>query len=83
MGYSTRNNGDIRDFWPDDDADNLYITGSPLLDEIVERARAHFGERFDLNRIIIEPEHIHTSCLTYDQYDGSDWTNFIHISLVG
>lgn len=82
MGYSTRNNGAITDFWPDNDENTLYLTGPRTLAEIHDLAREHFGNRFKLGKIEIEPEYIHTSCLYYDQHDSSDWTNFLKITLL-
>ncbi len=79
MGYSYRNNGQITDFWPDDTEDCFYLTGDWGLDAMVEFCKEKWGDAIDLTKIRITSEHIHTSCLTYDSYDSSDYTNFIVI----
>ena len=80
MGYSTRNNGQIRDFTPDDTKDEFYILGSASMEEIMNRAKQHFGENTWLNDISIRGERIHTRCLTYDLYDPSDYDDYLIIS---
>ena len=81
MGYSYRNNGQITDYWPDNNENTLYIEdlGLETIGTILDRAREHFGEGVDLRDLNIQASQIHTSCLTYDQYDPSDYTNFIVI----
>jgi hypothetical protein len=77
MGYSTLNNGAIKDFWPDDDEDTVYLFGDISLDELLTGCVEKWGCGISYNDLTISSEHIHTECLTYDQYDGSDYTNFI------
>lgn len=81
MGYSYRNNGNITDYWPDDDSNNLYIPSHDALSisEILEKIKEHFGETSNFEEFTIQAEHIHTSCLTYDSYDSGDYTMFLHI----
>lgn len=83
MGYSTRNGGLITDYWPDDCAKCFYITSdsNPSLAEILDRAKEKWGDDIDLGRIRIGAEKIHTSCLTYDLYDPSDYTEFVVVTL--
>lgn len=78
MGYSTRNNGQIKDFQPDNDENTLYVAGSMTFEELSEAIIAHFGD-VTPDQITIESEYIHTSCITYDLYDPGDYTNFIII----
>lgn len=80
MGYSTRSCGNIRTFWPDDTENSFYIESSASIQDILDRARRTWPQA-DLNNIRIEAQHIHTDCLGYDQYDSSDYTNFLCISL--
>jgi hypothetical protein len=76
----------IRCFTPDDSPTVLHIQSSfstLSLEEILERARDHFGADVDLSTLTIEAEHIHTRCLGFDQYDGGDWDDFIVITKIG
>ncbi len=81
MGYTYRNNGAITDFWPDDTDDTIYITGEHTLGELIDLAIAKFKPNFRIDNVEIAAEYIHTSCLTYDQYDSSDYTCFTVIRL--
>lgn len=81
MGYTTRNNGQITDFWPDDTDKEFYICEGAGLGLILEHAKSKFGDAIDINDLCIESEYIHTHCLYYDQYDGGDWTRFLKISI--
>jgi hypothetical protein len=79
MTYSTRNNGQIKDYWPDNNESTLYLTGELTLSDLISSITEHFGSS-DLDKFTLSSEYIHTSCLTYDQYDSSDYTNFIVIT---
>lgn len=83
MGYGTRNNGQIKTFWPDDTENEFYIAGSATIEDITKRCREKWGWDFDWSHIRITPEHIHTDCLTYDLYDSGDWTHFLCITKEG
>lgn len=76
MGYTYRNNGLITDFWPDNTGDELYLSGSQSLVDLLGEIHIHFGE-VDFGQIEISSENIHTSCLTYDLHDSSDYTQFV------
>lgn len=78
MGYSTRNNGQIKEFWPDDTEKEFYICGSASLFDIMIRSKEKWPDCYDYGKIEITPENIHTRCLTYDSYD---YTDFLKISL--
>lgn len=82
MGYSYRNGGQIKDWWPDDTATELWLSGESTIGEIMDRAKAKWGESIHIDSINIEPRYEHTSCLTYDQYDPGDYTNFLLITLL-
>lgn len=80
MGYTWHR--DIKDFWPDDTENEFYLTGDSNLEHIIELAKEKFGADISLDDISIRSEYIHTSCLTYDQYDPSDYTNFIVVERI-
>lgn len=76
MGYSYRNNGNIKDFWPDDDENTMYrASGSDSLQDLINLAKEKWPDA-SMEDIEITSENIHTSCLTYDLYDSSDYTQF-------
>lgn len=75
MGYTYRNNGQIKDFWPDDDENTIYISEEFSLVEIMYIIKNKWPD-YESYDITISAEHIHTSCLTYDLHDGNDYTNF-------
>lgn len=79
MGYSYRNGGRIVDFWPDETDDQFYIVEHASLADILERAKEKWGEDISLEEINVESLYIHTSCLTYDAYDSSDYTKFLGV----
>lgn len=83
MGYSYRNGGLITDYWPDEDATTFYIAEhqDSSLQTIIERAKEKWGNDIDLSNITIRGENMHTSCLTYDAYDPSDYTDFVVVEL--
>lgn len=83
MGYGTRNNGQIKTYWPDDDENTLFIPRSETLSVLLDRIKSHFGEDVDFDSLDIEAQKIHTNCLTYDLYDPSDHTDFLVITKFG
>ena len=82
MGYSTRNNGQIRDFEPDNTPDTLYLMmyGGRTIQDISEEIAAHFGSDGNLMDYNISAENIHTRCLGYDLYDPSDYDMYLIIT---
>lgn len=70
----------IRCFEPDDDDNTMHLQGAQSLSEIIDAARAKWGEGISLDDISITPEHIHTRCLGYDKYDPADWTDFLVVT---
>lgn len=81
MGYTTRNNGQITDFWPDDTGTEFYIAYGASLEEIMTRCREKWGDECLADGSIkIESEFIHTKCLTYDLMDWGDYTKFLRIT---
>ena len=71
-----------RNYWPDNNETTLYIPENELtLEELCEYAKDYFGDRYDLKKINISFEKIHTSCIDYDLYDPDDWTDFTVINL--
>lgn len=79
MGYTNR--GSITDFWPDDTDTKMYIEDGSFFDcsiaDIIEKAKEKWGKQIDLDKVLIRPENIHTTCIYYDAYDPSDYTDFI------
>jgi hypothetical protein len=77
----------IKDFWPDNTDTVLWIqTGNngvfgSSLDDVLELASECFGSKYDLTKITITAEHIHTTHINYDLYDSSDYTHFIKLEL--
>lgn len=87
MGYSTRNNGLIKTYQPDNTDKKYYINSDnypnySLLD-IIKLAKEKWGEDISLDNIHISSEYIQTDCLNYDAYDPFDYTNFIVIEYTG
>lgn len=83
MGYSTRNNGQIKTFWPDDTDTAMYIQtspfGAPTLWVLLNRIQDKWPGASTEN-ITIEPIELHTDCLGYDLYDAGDHTDFLLIT---
>lgn len=74
----------MADNYPENTETTLYIrSGYNLtLAELIEYARLHFKDDVDLDTLTITAEHIHTRCIGYDLYDGSDWDEYIVIERV-
>lgn len=82
-----------RSFQPENTKYKLYIRAnysSISLGDLLQQIHSHFELEGDalnltnapnnvLDQFSIGAEHIHTDCIGYDQYDPSDWTNFIVI----
>ena len=84
MGYSyeKHNGGTITNFWPDNTDYEVYVAGGISLPEIIELVNDKWPDA-DFDSISISSENIHTSCLTYDLLDPSDYTNFTVITRTG
>ena len=81
MGYTTRPNTQIRDFWPDDTDTTMYIESNSItLNDLIRKAQDKWPG-IDLNDIAITSEEIHTQCIGYDMYDPFDYTNFIVLQI--
>ena len=83
MGHTIRPGTRIRDYWPDDTETCFHLVSScsNSLQDIIDRAKDKWGEDIDLDNISITSEKIHTHCLGYDQYDPSDYTDFIIVTV--
>jgi hypothetical protein len=71
-------------FWPENTPTELWIenyNNDHKLTDVIEKAKEHFGASFDMDKLVLSPEYIHTNCITYDQYDPSDYTRFLKITL--
>lgn len=66
---------------PENTPEELYIGGQYDLDEILCFAKAHFGEHYGLGDFVVTPEYHQVRCFGHDQYDGSDYTCFLSITL--
>jgi len=83
MGHFTRPGTQIQDFWPDDTETQIYIVASwdNSLADLLELAQEKWpGATAD--SVSVSAEKIHTSCLTYDLYDSSDYTDFVVLTHV-
>lgn len=81
MGYTTRNNGAIADFWPDDTEDTIYTYNGITMGDMFVMAANKWGH-ITMDDISISAEHIHTTCLYYDSYDPMDYTDFVVIKRI-
>ena len=83
MGYGTRNNGQIKTFWPDDTDTKIYIQSESeiSLGDLWEKAEAKWPG-ISVFEIKITSEQIQTDCLSYNRYDPMDYTDFIIIRRV-
>lgn len=75
----------MADRYPESSETILYIRSgySLTLQELIEQAQIHFKDDYiDLNTLQITSEKIHTRCIGYDLYDGSDWDDYIIIERV-
>lgn len=79
MGYSTDSKG-IRSYSPDDDDTTIYTSYWLSLEEILRLTKEKWPNATP-DQITIETEHIQTDCLGYGNYDSSDWSTFIRITL--
>lgn len=84
MTYTSRNNGQITDFWPDNDDETIYIEsiGGISIPSLIQIAQEKWPN-ISLSDIEITSEKIHTHCITYDLYDAGDWTEFVVIKKTG
>lgn len=73
MGYTKV--GCITNFEPDADDETLYFADGVDLTEIIDAIYEKWG--CAASDVTISAEHIHTRCLTYDQYDAGDYDDYI------
>ena len=66
-------------FWPEETSTQLYIERCGNGKEILGKIQAKWPG-IKLEEFEMEAEYTHTSCLTYDLYDSSDYTNFLCIT---
>lgn len=71
--------------YPQDDATTIYIVDSGLLtvQEIIDRAQDKWGENISFYRLEITGEEKQVRCFGYDQYDPSDYLNYIVVNYLG
>jgi hypothetical protein len=86
MGYSSRTGrfgGTIRSYWPDDDANTMYLESGKRMSlaAIIEMCKDKWPNA-DFNDLLFESKEIQTDCLGYDLYDPMDYTDFIIITNV-
>ena len=79
---TTYYNGSIKFFKPDDTETEFYMPYFGCgysFQEIMQKAEKHWpGCKMD--ELEIHLEYIHTDCLGYDQYDPSDYTQYLRIT---
>lgn len=76
--------GQIECFEPDNTDSEIYISTAyaPVsMEEIMEACINQWGT-FDLSKIKIEAEYIHTDCIGYDRYDPGDYTKYLKITRI-
>lgn len=73
---------ELWNFKPDDTEECFYIEGSATFSEIKERAEDYWRASGGFKDLQIEPEYIHTRCLTYDRYDPMDYDNYLCITRI-
>lgn len=69
----------IVNYTPEDTENTFYVLGETDLDCIMYLIKEKWGD-VDFGYITVEPEHIHTCCLTYDLYDSSDWNDYLVVT---
>lgn len=84
MTHGTRNNGQIRTFWPDDTDSKFYIARGESMEELMLRIKAKWPDMdlSNLGDIQITTEYIQTDCLSHDMWDACDYTCFLVIERV-
>lgn len=82
MGEFKATNG-TRSFKPDDTGNLLHIQSNDYtsIEDLIDRARNHFGPHAALSDINISAEQIHTRCLGHDCYDPQDYDEYIILTL--
>ena len=78
MGYYTKNG--VKCFEPDDTKNILYFRSGISLAEIMDIVSKQWPDTCE-SEILISSEHIQTSCIGYDLYDASDYTDFIIVEI--
>lgn len=82
MGEYLRFGTEIRCFNPDDTETEMYISSDwtdVSLSQILEEAQEKWPG-CNLSQLSIRAEHMQTTCLGYDRYDPTDYTNFLRIT---
>lgn len=65
---------------PEDSDTRFHLFGSMCsLQDIQDAVKKKWGD-VDPETIQIEPLHFHARCLTYDQYDSTDYDDYITVS---
>ena len=75
MGHFTDKNG-IKGFYPDDDANTMYISSVKPLSEIITMIEEKWPG-ITLGQILIDTEYVQTSHIGYDLYDAADYDTYI------
>ena len=64
---------------PQDDANTMYLPYSTNMQTLLELVQAKWPTA-DLDEVQICTQHIQTSCIGYDLYDSSDYTDYIVVT---
>ncbi len=70
---------DPKSYWPENTDDILYFPYETNLQSMLDEVKKIWPE-VSLNDICIEARHIHTDCIGHDQYDSSDYTDFVVVT---
>lgn len=75
MGQFVNEHG-VRGFFPDDDADTMWISKATPLSEIITKIEEKWPG-ITLDQICIDAEYVQVSHLSYDLYDPTDYETYI------
>lgn len=82
MGYYKNHSG-LKSFEPDNTYTKFYLNASCHsfeLQDIIDKCKEKWGQDISLSNIHISAEYIHTDCIGFDEYDPSDYTNYLVIT---
>jgi hypothetical protein len=75
MGHYTDSHG-IKGFYPDDDADTMWISRATPLSEIIQKIEEKWPGA-TLDQIWIDADYVQTSHIGYDLYDPTDYDTYL------
>lgn len=71
-----------KEYIPENTETTLYLRSENYysLSDVIDNARAHFGDDIQLSELQMDAEHFHARNRSYDLYDLSDYDNYIVIT---